>query len=263
MTELALPLGVLAGIFAAFGLAIGSFLNVLIARVPARESLMPRSRCPRCGTQIPARDNIPVVSWLLLRGRCRACGERISIQYPLVELATAALFAGAAATFDRVFVAAVVAVFLAVMLVLGIIDARHRVVPNVITYPALLLFLVALTAGDLLGGGVDVLDGLIGLAAYGIPVLALALAIPGGMGGGDAKLSAVIGLVLGSLGLRYVAVAAGLGILAGGVGAIVAMIVLRYGRKQTIPFGPYLAAGAIASAFVGRQVADAYLSLLT
>ena len=250
-------------VFAVVGLAFGSFLTVVAHRVPRKESIVrPRSRCPRCGTEIRPRDNIPVVSWLLLRGRCRACGAPVSPEYPLIELATAGLFAGAAAAFREDFVAAVVALFLGLMLTLGLIDAHHRVVPNRISYPALLLFAAALLAGDLAGGGVDVLDGLIGLAAYAGPLFLLALALPGGMGMGDVKLAALIGLVLGSLGLRYVAVAAGLGVLAGGLGGILAMAVFRYGRTQTIPFGPYLAAGGVGAALFGGPLARAYLSLL-
>ena len=250
-------------VFAVFGLVFGSFLTVVIHRVPRKESVVaPRSRCPRCGTEVRALDNIPVISWLLLRGRCRACGEPISAEYPLTEAATAGLFAGAAAAIEPVFAAAVVAPVLGILLALGVIDARHRIVPNAVTYPALVLSLVALTAGHLLGGGVDVLDGLIGLAAYAGPLFFLALLMPGGMGMGDVKLAALIGLVLGSLGLRYVAVAAGLGILAGGVGGILAMALFRYGRKQTIPFGPYLAAGGVGAALFGGPLARAYLSLL-
>ena len=250
-------------LFAVLGLVVGSFLTVVVHRVPRKESVVsPRSRCPRCGTELRARDNVPVISWVLLRGRCRACGEPIPPEYPLLELATAGLFAAASLVYERVLVAALIAVLLGLLLALGAIDARHRVVPNAITYPALLGLAIALLAGDLAGGGVDVLDGLIGLAAYAGPLFLLALLVPGGMGMGDVKLAALIGLVLGSLGLRYVAVAAGLGILAGGVGGIVAMAVLRYGRKQTIPYGPYLAAGGVGAALFGAPIARAYLSLL-
>jgi leader peptidase (prepilin peptidase) / N-methyltransferase len=251
-----------AAAFALFGLLFGSFLTVVIHRVPRGESIVaPRSRCPGCGSEVSARDNIPVLSYLVLRGRCRRCGERISPEYPLTEAATAALFAGASLAFADVAAAGIVAVFLGVLLALAIIDARHKIIPNRITYVAIPLFAAALLAADLTRGGVDVVRGLLGLALYAVPLLAIALAVPAGMGMGDVKLVALIGLVLGALGLEYVAVAAGLGILAGGLGAIVAMAVLRYGRKQQLPFGPFLAAGAIAAAFAAPQIAGAYLSL--
>jgi leader peptidase (prepilin peptidase) / N-methyltransferase len=250
-------------VFALLGLVVGSFLTVVVHRVPRRESIVaPRSRCPGCGEEIRARDNVPVVSYLLLRGRCRHCGARISPEYPLIELATAALFAGAALRFEDPWAAGLVAPFLALMLALAIIDARHRIVPNRITYPVMPLFAAAILVGTLAGGGVDILIGLLGLALYAVPLLLLALAMPGGMGMGDVKLAALIGLVLGSLGLRYVAVAAGLGIIGGGIGALVAMIALGRGRKEHIPFGPFLAGGAGVAAFVAPQIASAYLSLL-
>jgi leader peptidase (prepilin peptidase)/N-methyltransferase len=252
-----------AALFALFGLPIGSFLTVVVHRVPKGQSIVaPRSRCPRCGTQIRARDNVPVVSFLLLRGRCRSCGEPISVEYPLMELATAALFASAAALVEPLYAAIVVASFLGLMLALALIDARHRVIPNRIVYPSVLAYLVAITIGHFTGGGLDVLNGLIGMAAYSIPMFLVALAVPGGLGMGDVKLAALIGLVLGFLSLALVAVAAFLGIVGGGVAAVGAMAILRYSRKQQIPFGPFLAGGAMLAALVGRPVAAAYLSLL-
>src|SRR5436309_1188386 len=126
-----------AAIFGLVGLLIGSFLTVVIYRIPRKESIVTgRSRCPSCGAMVRARDNVPVVSWLLLRGRCRSCGAPISPEYPLTELATAALAAGAALEFDRLFVAVMIAGFLATMLSLAVIDARHRILPNRIVYPA-------------------------------------------------------------------------------------------------------------------------------
>lgn len=250
-------------VFALLGLMVGSFLTVVVHRVPRRESIVsPRSRCPGCGEEIRARDNVPVISYILLGGRCRHCGRRISPAYPLIELATAALFAGAALRFEDLWAAALVAPFLGLMLGLAVIDARHRIVPNRISYPAVPLFAVVILAGTLLDGGVGILDGLLGLLLYAGPLFVLALAVPGGMGMGDVKLAALIGLVLGSLGLRYVAVAAGFGIIGGGLGALVAMAVLKRGRKEYIPFGPFLAAGAVVAAFAAPEIASMYLSLL-
>jgi leader peptidase (prepilin peptidase)/N-methyltransferase len=254
---------VLVALFFVVGLLFGSFLTVVIHRIPVGESIVrPRSRCPACGAEIRARDNIPVVSWLLLRGRCRACGERISPEYPLVELATAALFAGAAALVDPLYAASLGAPFLGIMLAIAVIDARHRVVPNRIVYPSLALFAVAIVVGDLVGGGVDALDAGIGLALYGVPLLLVAVAVPQGMGMGDVKLAALIGLVLGSFGLSYVGVAAGVGVIGGGIGALVALALLGAGRKDQIPFGPFLAGGAVVATLLAPWISDLYRSLL-
>jgi leader peptidase (prepilin peptidase)/N-methyltransferase len=250
-------------LFALPGAVMGSFSTVLVHRIPQGQSIVaPRSKCPRCGVPIRARDNVPVVSFLLLRGRCRSCGEPISIEYPLMELATAALFVAAALLIEPLFAAILVAPFLGLMLALALIDARHRIIPNRIVYPSLVIYLAAVSGGHLAGGGVDLWRGLIGLAAYSVPMFLVALAVPGGMGMGDVKLAALIGLVLGSFGLSLVAVAAFLGIVGGGVAAVAAMAVFRYGRKQQIPFGPFLAAGAVAAALVGRPLAEAYLNLV-
>jgi leader peptidase (prepilin peptidase) / N-methyltransferase len=254
---------VLISLFFVMGLVIGSFLTVVIGRLPRGESIVrPRSRCPACGTEIRARDNIPVVSWLLLRGRCRACGEPISAEYPLVELATGVLFAAAAALVEPLYAASLAAPFMGVMLAIGVIDARHRVVPNRIVYPSLGLFAAAIVVGDLAGGGVDAVDAAIGLALYGVPLFLVAVAVPHGMGMGDVKLAALIGMVLGSFGLSYVGVAAGVGVIGGGIGAILALALLGAGRRDQIPFGPFLAGGAVVAVLAGPQIADLYLSLL-
>ncbi len=244
-----------------FGLAFGSFLTVVIHRVPAGESLVaPRSRCPVCGTRLRARDNIPVVSWLLLGGRCHACGTRISAQYPLTELATAALFVGAALRFERILAAAMMGPFLGLMLAVALIDARTRIIPNRLVYPALIGFPLVIVAGWLVGGGVSLPRASLGFLAYGGSLFVVALISPRGMGMGDVKLAALIGLVLGSLGVRYAIIAALSGILLGGLGAMVALA-MGAGRKQAIPFGPFLAAGALVAAFVGPEIARFYLHL--
>ncbi|GIU99651.1 MAG: prepilin peptidase [Actinomycetota bacterium] len=247
-----------------FGLAFGSFLTVVIHRVPAGGSVVrPRSRCPSCGTAIRARDNVPVLSWLLLRGRCRSCGARISAAYPLTELATGLLFAGGGRSrHPDPWRAVLLAPFLGVLLALSVIDARTKKLPNRIVYPSLGIAAAYLVVARLAGAPFDLARAAIGLLAYGGGLLVVALISPRGMGMGDVKLAALIGLVLGALGLRYVAVAAGLGILFGGVGAIVALLA-GAPRKQAVPFGPFLAAGAAAAVFVAPQIADLYLRLLT
>lgn len=244
------------------GLAIGSFMTVAIHRLPAKESVVrPRSRCPRCGVEIRSRDNVPVISWLLLRGRCRSCGNPISPVYPLTEVLTAALVVGAVLRFDRPWVGALVAGLLSLMPALAIIDIRHHILPNKITHPALVLFPVAVVVAWLFDGGVDPVRALIGGLAYGGGLFLVAL-VSGGMGMGDVKLAAIIGIVFGAIGLRYVGVAASGAILFGGVAAIVAMI-LGADRKSMIPFGPWIAAGAVMAGFWGDRLASAYLSRVT
>lgn len=245
-----------------FGLVFGSFLTVVVHRVPRGESLVrPRSRCPSCGTQLRAADNVPVVSWLLLRGRCRACGARISPVYPLLELATGALFAGVALRFHDPWVAILLAPFAALLVAISVIDARTKKIPNRLVYPALVLSLGYLVVARLAGAEVDLIRAGIGFLALGGGFLLLALVTPRGMGMGDVKLAALIGLVLGSLGLGPVAVAAGAGVLFGGAGAVVALIG-GASRKQGIPFGPFLAAGALVAVFLGSKIASRYLDLL-
>jgi leader peptidase (prepilin peptidase) / N-methyltransferase len=246
--------------FALVGLLFGSFLTVVVHRAPRRESFIRgRSRCPSCQRTIEARDNIPVISYVLLRARCRHCGARISPEYPITELATAGLFTGAAVAFPDVYEAGVIALFLAVLLALALTDLHARIIPNVIVLPSLLLFAGALVAGRLLGRDLNLAGAAIGFVAFGGGLLIMALIRPGGMGMGDVKLAGLIGMVLGALGLRYVAVAAGLAILAGGAGALVALVAGR-SRKTAIPFGPFLVAGAVAAAFWGSHIAHAYLS---
>ena len=245
------------------GLAFGSFMTVAIYRVPADESLVrPRSRCPSCGAPIRATDNIPVISWLMLRGRCRACGGRIPPVYPLTELASGGLFVAIALAYEDPWRAVLLAPFAGLMVGISVIDVRHRRIPNRLIYPAFVIAAAVIIVGDLAGGGLDALDAGIGLVAYGLGLMIIALVSPKGMGMGDVKLAGLIGMVLGSIGLGLVAVAAGMGILLGGAGAIVALLAGR-GRKSAIPFGPFLAAGAVIAIFVGHAIADAYLNLLT
>ncbi len=245
------------------GLVFGSFLTVAIHRIPAGESLVrPRSRCPSCQTQIRVSDNIPVVSWLVLRGRCRACDARIPAVYPLTELGCGLLFVAVALTYEDLWQATLLAPFLGLLLAISVIDVRHHKIPNRLVYPAVLLAAAFVVVGDLAGGHFQAPTAGIGFLAYGLALLIVALIAPRGMGMGDVKLAGLIGLVLGAIKLGLVGVAAGVGILFGGVGAIAA-IVLGANRKTRIPFGPFMAAGAAVAVFVGEQIADAYLRLLT
>ena len=246
-----------------FGLVFGSFLTVAIYRVPAGESLVrPRSRCPNCGTPLRNVDNIPVVSWLMLQGRCHSCGARISAVYPLTELATGGLFVAVALVYDDPWQAILLAPFCGILVALSAIDIRIKRLPNRLVYPSVLIAAPYIVVADLAGGHLDAIRAGIGFLAYGVGLLIVALIAPKGMGMGDVKLAGLIGLVLGSLGLGLVAVAAGVGILLGGVGAIVALL-SGAGRKAKVPYGPFMAGGALVAVFVGQQIANAYLDLIS
>ena len=236
------------------GLALGSFLNVVAARVPRKASIVkPASACMSCGTAIGWRDNLPVLSWIVLRGRCRACGARISASYPAVELATALLVAGCVLAFGLSGRMLVAALFCAVLVAVSAIDLTHRIIPNRIVIPA---FGVVLVAQTLLEPSPQWALGALG--ASGFLFLAV-LAYPAGMGMGDVKLALVMGVALG----KTVPVALMLGMLSALVPGIV--LLARHGskaRKMGIPFGPFLALGSIVSLFFGAQIVDWYLALL-
>ncbi len=248
---------------AVIGLVIGSFLNVVVWRVPRGESVVhPGSHCPRCEREIRGRDNVPVLSWLLLRGKCRDCGEPISGRYPAVEVVTAALFA---LMTWRIGLAWELPAFLylsAIAVALALIDLDVRRLPDAIVLPSYavltaLLLLPAVVEGrwdDLLRAGLG------GLVLFGIYFL-LVLVNPRGMGLGDVKLAGVLGLALGWIGWGALAVGAFLGFLLGGLFGGVLMLLRRAGRKSAIPFGPFMLAGALISVLVGQRLADAYLQM--
>jgi leader peptidase (prepilin peptidase)/N-methyltransferase len=250
-------------VFAGAGLMFGSFLTVVIHRVPRRESIVaPRSACRGCGATIRARDNIPVVSYVLLGGRCRDCRAKVSAEYPIVEALTAALFVAASAAFRELWIAVLVAPFLGVMVACAVIDLHHRIIPNVVVLPSLVLFGAGVAALALAGQPMSPSTAALGFLAYGGGLMAVAMISPSGMGMGDVKLAALIGMVLGALGWVYVAVAAMVAVLAGGVGAVATLA--RGGtRKDAIPFGPYLAGGAAVAALVGPPLAAWYSHLLS
>ena len=240
---------------AAFGLIIGSFLNVVALRLPGRMSLaMPASRCPSCETPIKPYDNIPVLSWLLLRGRCRSCTEPIPARYPLVEATTAALFAAVVAVHYADTAALVLGLVLVAFIVpIALIDLDHRIIPNRLTLPAAILALVLGTALDP-GGEVERL--IAGAAAGGLIGLP-ALLRPSGMGMGDAKLVGVMGLYLGAAVAPAFFVAFAVGTIVGI--AIIWRKGMSQGRKTAVPFGPFLALGAIVGVLAGSELVDAYL----
>jgi leader peptidase (prepilin peptidase) / N-methyltransferase len=238
---------------AVLGLVFGSFLSVVAHRVPLGESIVaPRSRCPSCGTQIAAYDNIPVFSYLALRGRCRHCRARVPVTYPLLEAGLAAIFVAILLRYPDDGIEIVLGACLAATLVtVTLTDLEHRVIPNKILIVAALIALAVIVAGDR-----DALVEHLLAAAIAFAVLfAVAIVYPRGMGMGDVKLAGVMGLYLG----KAVAPALLIGFAAGAVYGIV-LIATRgaEARKQAVPFGPFLALGGLVAIFCGTEIVDWY-----
>jgi leader peptidase (prepilin peptidase)/N-methyltransferase len=254
----------LAAACAVLGLLVGSFLNVVVWRVPRGESVAhPPSACPSCGHAIRPRDNVPVLSWLLLGGRCRDCGARISVRYPLVELTTAVLFGLMAWRLGTVWELPAYLYLAAIAVALTLIDVDVRRLPNVIVLPSYVVGagLLLLPAGA--AGEWDAyLRALLGALALFALYFALAFAYPAGMGFGDVKLAGVLGLYLGWLGWGELAVGAFLGFLLGGAWGVALLLARRAGRKSAIPFGPFMLGGALLAVLVGGALSDAYVDLL-
>lgn len=238
------------------GACAGSFLNVCIYRLPRNESVVYRpSHCPACSSKLGMPDLVPILSYILLRGRCRSCGIRISPQYPLVELVTGLLFLAAYVTWGLSWHTASMWVFLAVLVSISMVDVLHRIIPDqiLITGTVLGLPLALLTSVN------HLINGIIGFFAAGLFLLAIAFISRGGMGGGDIKLSAVMGLFLGWQGIIA---ALFLSFLIGGLAGIFLLVSGLKNRKDAIPFGPYLALGGLSAAFFGQQIVTGYLKLL-
>ncbi len=250
--------GVAVGLSAVYGLVIGSFLNVVIARVPAGESVVkPTSRCPKCATPLRAYDNIPVLSWLLLGRKCRSCHAPISAQYPAVEAGTALLFAlvawrvGAHGDLPAHLVAA------AGFVSLSVIDLQTKRLPDLVVFPSIVLTALGFVAAAM----IDDRFGDLGRAGIGAAVafgalLVVHLARPDGMGFGDVKLALLCGLVLGWHGLANVVVGMYGGFVLGAVIGVALMAFGRVRRGVTIPFGPFLAAGTMLTVLAGNGLAD-------
>jgi leader peptidase (prepilin peptidase)/N-methyltransferase len=240
---------VLAGVF---GAVVGSFLNVVIHRLPLGESLVhPRSRCPSCGTQIAGYDNIPIVSWLVLRGRCRHCKAPISPRYPAVELLTAVAFAAVVLVGGLDDDLVLELPFVAALIALAGIDYDHKLLPNRIVYPLAVWGLVATVLVD----RDDLVEHLVAGAGAFLFLFLAVLAYPRGMGMGDVKLAGAMGLYLG------VSVIPAL-LIAFLSGSIVGLVILaREGaaaRKKAVPFGIFLALGGIVAVLVGPELVDLY-----
>jgi len=235
------------------GLALGSFLNVVAARVPLKRSLVsPGSACMACGQEIAWYDNVPLLSYALLRGRCRSCAVHIPLRYPAVELVTALLLAGSVWRFGLGGSAAVASFFCLALVAVSATDLEHRIIPNRIVVPAGVIVLAANTA---LHPGPQWAIGAVGASGF---LLVAALAYPGGMGMGDVKLAFLMGAALG----KTVPVALFVGMLAAMIPGIVLLV--RHGRaarKMGVPFGPFLALGSVVALFAGTWLLHGYLSL--
>jgi leader peptidase (prepilin peptidase) / N-methyltransferase len=237
------------------GIVTGSFVGVVAHRLPLGRSIVgPRSECPSCGAQIAAYDNIPVLSWLLLRGNCRSCRAPISPRYPLIELAVGIAFAATAVVLhDDPAELALGLVFVAVLAAVALTDLERRVIPNAILLAGAVIAIGIVAAADPASLGERALSA---LAAGGF-LFTSALLYPRGMGMGDVKLAALMGLYLGS-------VVAPAMLIALGAGAIVGVgLMLRHGsgaRKRAVPFGPFLAIGGVVGLLAGDQMIDWYLT---
>lgn len=241
---------------ALLGLAIGSFLNVVVHRVPDRVSLSrPGSSCPACAAPITARDNIPLLSWALLRGRCRHCGRGISIRYPAVEAATAVLFVGVALRFGWSWTTPAVDAFVAGLLALACIDLERYLLPKRIVYPTAALTGAFLLVAAIAGGQWSRLGVAVACAAAAFALFfVLNLINPKWLGFGDVRLVAVIGLVLGWLGVPYLLVGLLAGNLLGIVVAAVAIASGRMTRSTPMPYGVFLAVGAVVAILAGAPL---------
>jgi leader peptidase (prepilin peptidase)/N-methyltransferase len=272
MTTISIFLIVVVGLL---GLLVGSFLNVVIYRVPIGKSIVtPPSACPTCGEHIKPWDNVPVISWLILRGKCRNCGEKISARYPIVELLTGALFGAAAIRFaipldapageliGTVILLIAFLYFAGISVALAGIDLDTHKLPNSIVLPAYAVVAVLLAAASIvLGDYGALLRAGIGAVVLFAAYLVMALVYPGGMGFGDVKLAGVIGMLLGYLGWGALVVGGFSAFLLGGVFGIALLVARRANRKSGIPFGPWMLAGAWLGIFIGERIWNWYLGL--
>lgn len=258
---------------AVFGLLIGSFLNVVVYRVPRGISVVtPPSACPGCGTRIAARDNVPVLSWLALRAACRSCGTRISVRYPAVELLTGGMFVLATVVVlasrdadSPVALGLELLAYLhlaAVSVALTAIDLDLRRLPDALVLPAYASGLLLLGAADVLRDDpVSLATACAGSGAAVLLYFVLAVAKPGGMGLGDVKLAGVLGLFLGQAGRPQLVVGIAAGFLLGGIFGAALIVLRRANRSTAVPFGPWMLAGAWVGLLAGEPIAHAYLSL--
>ena len=244
-----------------FGMAFGSFANVAVYRVPRGFSVVsPGSLCPGCERPIVWYDNIPLASYLILRARCRNCGVRISLRYPVVEVFTGLAWA---AMVWRIGLHPELPAYLAfatALVILSAIDIEHHRLPNKVLGAASVAGAVLfLGAAAIDGRWVNLEHAALGAVFYGLPMLVIGLAAPSAMGGGDVKFAPYLGFHLGWLGLRIVLAGGLLGLVAGGLGGAAALLVGGKGMKDPIPFGPFMAAGALAAILLGHSILSVYV----
>ncbi len=238
------------------GAIIGSFLNVCIYRIPRKESIVfPSSHCPSCNRAIEYYDNIPIVSYILLRGRCRYCGERISIQYPVVEIITGILLVALLKRFDIGLKMPILFIFIAALLVISLIDLKHRIIPNQLS---LGFIVIGLILSPFLHGPVESITGILvgGGLLFSIAYIYQLLTHREGMGGGDVQLLAMIGAFRGGKGAVFSLFA---GSLTGTIIGIFIMVLKGGDRRYAIPFGPFLSLGALVYIFWGEKIIMWYL----
>lgn len=268
MTPLSVFLIVVAGLL---GLLIGSFLNVVVYRVPAGISLLRESRCPNCDAPVKPWQNVPVIAWIALRGRCASCGTPISARYPLVESFTGVAFAivtwgvlsGGELVWAYLPLALALLYFVSISIALTLIDLDTRRLPNAIVLPSYLVAGVLLALTSLASGDWEaMLRAVIGMATLYSLYFLLRLVRPGGMGGGDVKLAGVIGLYLGYAGWGALAVGAFAAFVLGGIFGVALVVLRRAGRKSAIPFGPWMILGAWVGLFVGEPIGRWYADML-
>jgi leader peptidase (prepilin peptidase)/N-methyltransferase len=253
----------LAALAGVLGLAIGSFLNVVIWRIPRGESVVsPPSACPGCGTAIRHRDNVPVLGWLLLKGSCRDCREPISPRYPLVEAGTALLFVVMAVRFGADAALPAFLFLAAVGVALALIDLDVQRLPDALTLPSIGVTLVLLGLATAFGDHPlhQLVRAVIGAATLGLFYFAIWFAYPAGMGFGDVKLAPTLGACLGWMGYGVLVTGAFLGFLYGGLIGVAVVAFKDGGRKTKIPFGPFMLMGTLTAVLFGQDLVDAYLS---
>jgi leader peptidase (prepilin peptidase)/N-methyltransferase len=249
--QLLIPVAIL------LGAVIGSFLNVVVVRLPRNESLVtPRSRCPACGTELHWFDNIPILSFLALRGCCRECGAAISWRYPIVETGSAALFALAAWRSTSLADLVIAWLFLAALVAVTAIDLEHQTIPDRITLPGIAVGFLT----SFLGTRVSWLDSLLGILAGGGVLFAVIVVSGGGMGGGDMKLGAMMGAFLG---YKVALLALFLAVILGGAVALALLSTGIRRRKDPIPFGPFLAVASAVAMLWGEGCVAWYLRMFS
>jgi leader peptidase (prepilin peptidase)/N-methyltransferase len=250
-------------VFFVLGLIVGSFLNVCVYRLPRSTSIVsPPSACPRCNSPVKPWDNIPVISFLLLGGKCRNCGETISFRYPLIELLNGFLYCAVAASFEQGWHLLPICALVSSLIVITFIDLDFQIIPDVITLPGIVIGLLAASfiLPDPFSHSHDYIVGfknsLIGLLTGGGLFFLIAFLSKGGMGGGDIKLMAMIGAFMG---WKAIFLTTFIGSVTGSLAGIFLMIAKGRGRKSKIPFGPFLALGAVITLFFGNVIMDWYL----